>query len=216
MKATLPRRGSRAAQPGSRGPSRPAARYAWLAILAVLAAIGVPAGLYLTRSPGEAPRAAPVTTYGDIPSWLPTAAVPVGRVVAATQAHPWLAVEGDTVRVILPRGQATATAVGPAVPEEGQFPVPATTRCTFTLTLTGVSGTIPLHPAAFTILDEQSQLHHPAVTARDGEPPQATAAPGKTVTLTITAVLPTGNGQLQWAPLGGKPVVSWDFDVEID
>jgi hypothetical protein len=71
-------------------------------------------------------------------------------------------------------------------PEEGQFPVPATTPCTFTITLAG------------------------------GGPPPASAAPGKTVTLTISAVLPTGNGQLQWAPQGGRPVVSWDFDVEID
>jgi hypothetical protein len=41
-------------------------------------------------------------------------------------------------------------------------------------------------------------------------------ARGRTVTLTVTTVLPTGNGQLRWAPAGARPVVSWDFDVEID
>ena len=107
-------------------------------------------------------------------------------------------------------------AVGPLVPEEGQFPVPPTTPCTFTVTLASVSGTIPLRPAAFTIRDEQGQLHHPKVTRQDGGPLPASAPPGKTVSLTITDVLPTGNGQLQWAPQGGRPVVSWDFDVEID
>jgi hypothetical protein len=214
LKETLPRRGSRAAQPGSPGPFRPAARYVWLAVLAVLVAvIAVPVGLYLTRSPGGAPA---VSRYGGLPTWLPTAAVPVGRVATASPAHPWLAVEGDSVRVELPHGQALATAVGPAVPEEGQFPVPATTPCTFTLTLTGTSGTIPLRPAAFTIRDEQGQLHYPKVTAPGGRPLPASAAPGTAVTLTISAVLPTGNGQLQWAPQGGGPVVSWDFDVEID
>ena len=214
MKAALPRRGSRAAQPGSPGPSRPAARYARLAILAVLVAvIAVPAGLYLTRSPSGAP---PASRYGGVPSWLPTPKVSVGRVATASPARPWLAVEGDSVRVVLPHGQALATAVGPAVPEEGQFPVPATTPCTFTVTLASVSGSIPLRPAAFTILDEQGQLHYPKVTAQDGRPPAASAAPGTSVTLTISAVLPTGNGQLQWAPQGGRPVVSWDFDVEID
>jgi predicted lipoprotein with Yx(FWY)xxD motif len=33
--------------------------------------------------------------------------------------------------------------------------------------------------------------------------------------LTVYAVLPTGNGRLQWSP-AGKPIVSWDFEVEID
>lgn len=212
MKATLPRRASRAAQPGSRGTLR----YRWLAVLAVfgvLAVIAASAGIYLTRSAGAAPATA---RYGGLPGWLPRPALPVGRIVQASPARPWLAVEGDTVRVVLSRGQALATAVGPAVPEEGQFPVPATSPCTFTVTLAGVSGTIPLSPAAFTIRDELGQLHHPRVTAQDGGPAPARATPGKAVTLTIKAVLPTGNGQLRWAPQGGSPVVSWDFDVEID
>jgi hypothetical protein len=176
----------------------------------VLAVLAAAAGLYLARSPGSA-----AARYGGLPSWLPTPAVPVGRVVTASPAHPWLAVEGDTVRVVLDSGQALATAVGPSVPEEGQFPVPATTMCTFTLTLASVSGTIPLSPGAFSIRDEQGQLHRPKVTAQDGSPPRA-AAPGKSVTLTLTAVLPTGSGELMWAPQGGRPIVSWDFDVEID
>ena len=33
--------------------------------------------------------------------------------------------------------------------------------------------------------------------------------------LTVSAVLPTGNGALHWAP-AGRPLVSWDLDVEID
>jgi hypothetical protein len=32
----------------------------------------------------------------------------------------------------------------------------------------------------------------------------------------VSDALPTGNGRLRWAPVGVKPVVSWDFDVEID
>ena len=31
----------------------------------------------------------------------------------------------------------------------------------------------------------------------------------------LRAVLPTGDGALRWAP-AGKPVASWDFNVEID
>jgi hypothetical protein len=29
-------------------------------------------------------------------------------------------------------------------------------------------------------------------------------------------VLPTGNGQLRWVTAGAKPIVSCEFDVEID
>jgi hypothetical protein len=201
---------SRADQPGSRGTPRSAARYAWLAVVGAVAVVGVAAGLYLSRSPGTA-----AARYGGLPSWLPTAAVPVGRVVTASPARPWLAVEGDAVRVVLPGGQALATAVGPAVPGEGQFPVPSSTTCTFTLTLADVSGTVPLSPSAFTIRDEQGQMHRPKVTAANGSLAPATAH-GGTVTLILTAVLPTGSGELRWAPQGGTPVVSWDFAVEID
>jgi hypothetical protein len=36
------------------------------------------------------------------------------------------------------------------------------------------------------------------------------------VSLTVSDVLPTGNCRLRWAPEGTTPIVSWDFDVEID
>jgi hypothetical protein len=219
VKATLPRRTSRASQPGSSGssgsPGTPPSRRraGWLAAIGLLAVIAAAASLYLARSAAGTPAAG---KYGGLPSWLPTSTIPVGRIAAASPAHPWLAVEGDTVRVRLARGQALATAVGPAVPEEGAFPVPASISCTFTITFASVSGTIPLSPAAFTILDELGHLHHPLVAAHGGGPVPADATAGKTLTLTVTAVLPTGSGTLRWAPTGGSPVVSWDFDVEID
>jgi hypothetical protein len=216
VRATLPRRASRASQPGSPGaPGTPPSRRRrrWLAAAGILAVIGAAAGLYLARSDGGTPAA---DKYGSLPSWLPTPANPVGRIVAASPAHPWLAIEGDTVRVDLARGQALATAVGPAVPEEGAFPVPASISCTFTITFASVSGAIPVSPAAFTILDELGHLHHPKIAAQGGGPVPADATAGKPLTLSITAVLPTGSGTLRWAPQGGGPVVSWDFDVEID
>jgi hypothetical protein len=44
----------------------------------------------------------------------------------------------------------------------------------------------------------------------------AQLAQGRIVTLTVSAVLPTGGGRLRWAPEGSGPLVAWDFDVEID
>jgi hypothetical protein len=152
--------------------------------------------------------------YGGLPSWLPKSTLPVGRIVVATTAHPVLAIEGDTVAVNLPAGHVLVTAVGPAVPEEGQFPVPPTSPCTFTVTFSRGAGAVPLDSSSFTILDEQSVLHHPRITVAAGALPQNVGS--QAVTVAVTATLPTGNGQLRWAPDGAIPIVSWDFDVEID
>ena len=206
------RGGSRAFGPGSR-------RVLGLGAVALVVALAVSAGVVPIRPGGSAgapPAERSSAKYGQIPAWLPKATVPVGRTVEASAAHPWLAIEGDTVSVHLADGRAMATAVGPAVPEEGAFPVPATSPCAFTVTLTAASGAVPVSPRAFTILDELGQLHHPRVTAAGGGAPPARVARGQTVRLTVSAVLPTGNGRLRWAPAGATPIVSWDFDVEID
>jgi hypothetical protein len=156
-------------------------------------------------------------TYGYIPSWLGSPKVPVGRVVTATTTHPWLAVQGDTVRVQLPKARLLATVVGPAVPEEGNVPVPETSPCTFTVTLTSASAPIPIRPIQFAAIDERGTLHTLKVQSVDGGPPPSQVTPGTTVRLKMSAVLPTGEGRLTWTPLkGGRPPVQWDFDVEID
>jgi hypothetical protein len=159
---------------------------------------------------------APGDTYGGIPSWIPRAKVPVGRVVTASPSRPWHAIQGDTVSVRLGTGHVMATAVGPQVPEEGQFPVPQTSPCTFVVTFASASGAIPIKRDAFTIIDEEGNLHRPHVSALDGGPLPSRVQPGRTVSLRVHDVLPTGNGQLRWSPNGTTFVVSWDFDVEID
>jgi hypothetical protein len=186
-------------------------RRAVAAVVAVAAAASV--GAYLADRGNSTPAA---DRYGQLPSWLPSAKVPVGRLVTATAAEPRLAVQGDTVAVRLPRGMVLATLVGPVVPEEGEFPVPETSRCTFTVTFTSASGVVPLGGKAFTIVDELGHVHDPVVTARGGGPVPARVPPGRTVTLTVTDVLPTGDGGVRWSPQGAKPIVAWDFDVEID
>jgi hypothetical protein len=184
------------------------------ACLAVLAVICWPGGH--APQAARSARSASSGHYGGLPSWLPKPKVPTGRVVQASAAHPQLAIEGDTVSVHLSQAALLATAVGPQVPEEGKFPVPAASPCSFTVTFTRASGTVRLQPGAFSILDELGQLHHPRVTAQGGGPPPAAVAPGQTVTIIVKDVLPTGSGTLRWAPGTAKPVVSWDFDVEID
>jgi hypothetical protein len=140
----------------------------------------------------------------------------VGRVVEASAAHPQLAIQGDAVSVRLTRGHVLATAVGPRVPEDGRFPVPATSPCSFTVTLAAAGGVVPVGASSFSILDELGHIHHPRVTSATGGAPAVFVRARRPVRLTIDDVLPTGNGRLRWAPEGTAPVVSWDFDVEID
>lgn len=171
-----------------------AGRLAVAGLLAVLA-VASSAYLYLAQGSGAAANA-----YGPLPTWLPKATTPVGRVVTASAAHPALAIEGDTVRMALAHGSALATLVGPDMPGSGKLPVPETVRCTFTLKLARESGTVPLR--GFTLLDEYGNTYRPAVTVHGS-------------VITLITVLPTGSGQLRWTP-DGVPVASWDFDVEVD
>jgi hypothetical protein len=193
------------------GPSRMPGSPRPLAAIAALVCVAI-AAIVLATHPTPTPAAA----YGQIPSWLPKPKVVVGRIVRASRARPWVAIEGDSVSVILPRGHALVTAVGPVVPDEGTFPVPATTPCSFTVTLRGGAGAVPLSASAFTIVDELGAVHRPRVTTVRGGPLPELLAPGSTLMLTVSGVLPRGSGRLRWAPLGGRPIVSWDFDVEID
>ena len=223
--AAVTRHRDQAGRPGPRGAgsrgagSRGAAFRAAAAALgiAAVAAAGVTAFL-VTRPgphPARAPAPSPAQTYGSLPGWLPQPSVPVGRVVTASPAHPRLAIEGDTVHVLLPGAQVMATAVGPQVPEEGRFPVPETTRCTFTVTFARATGPLTLRAADFATVDERGHLHRLRLHVRGGGPLPARVPAGHTVSVVMTGRLPTGNGQLIWAP-DGRNTVSWDFSVEID
>lgn len=103
--------------------------------------------------------------------------------------------------------------VGPAVPE-GAFPVPATTPCTFTITLAGSTGHVALDLENFSVVDERNETHVLALARGSADPPTEVAGRA-TIAFRLTAILPTGNGELVWAP-AGKAIASWDFDVEID
>ena len=140
--------------------------------------------------------------------------MPVDRVVTASAAHPQLAVQGVPVRVALPSGQAQAEVIGPKVPPF-VTPPPEQVTATFTVSLTHVSGTVPLTASAFTITDQLGRSFRPSLVA--GEVPPPTPVPAdRAVTLQLTAVMPTGEGRIYWSPTGGAPIVGWDFIVEND
>jgi hypothetical protein len=154
--------------------------------------------------------------YGGVPSWLPKSTLAAHRTLQASSADPALAIQGDTVNVAVRRAKVLANVVGPTVPHPGRIPIPTTSPCTFTITFTAASRAIPLSRRAFTIVDELGHVHHPLVTTIDGGAPPRRLLPGKTLSLRVHDVLPTGNGSLQWAPTLTRPIVAWDFNVEID
>jgi hypothetical protein len=211
--STTDQRGCRAARPGTRAGRVLAAAF-------VLACAGGAVGCSAQAAPAGAAHAARHASsggkYGKLPGWLPKPTVQVGRVVQASAAHPRLGIEGDTIVVHVGSARVTVTTVGPQVPEEGRFPVPATSPCAFDVTLTRATAPIALRHADFTVLDELGHLHVLRITARSGGPAPTVIRPGQTATLVMRAVLPTGSGTLRWSPDAPRPVASWDFDVEID
>jgi hypothetical protein len=208
------RGGGRAFGLGPR-PGRIAGAVLVAALLAALVGVLL-TGHSESASPHGPSAARSPARYGGLPSWLPKATVPVNRIVQASRAHPALAIQGDTVSVDLAGGRVLATAVGPSVPEDGRFPVPPTSPCTFVVTFAHASGAIPISAQAFTFVDERGRVRHPRVTAIGGGAPPREILPGRPVSLRVYDVLPTGDGGLTWAPAGGRPIVAWDFDVEID
>jgi hypothetical protein len=200
------------------GPSRAA-----VAILCAVVLAGAGALVLVTRGPhggsiaaGRHTAAPGALKYGGLPSWLPKAKVKVGQVLHASAAHPALSIEGEAVSVELAGARVLATAVGPEVPEEGRFPVSPVTPCTFIVTFASASRAIPLSAASFFFTDEQGKLHHPSVSALGGGAPPTRITPGRSVSVMLHDILPTGEGALSWAPHGPRAIATWDYTVEID
>jgi len=213
--------------PGRGRRSAPAGTALTVLVLATAAACAHPAGgppgsgsspVPATSPPAQsgAVAAAGDLTYGSLPSWLPTPTVAVGRVLTASAAHPALGIEGDTVRVAVPGGRVVVTAVGPAVRASGRVPVPSSTRCTFTVTLTGASGVVAVGADRWTVIDERGRVQVPRLVRAAGTPWAATVTTGRTVRYDLIADLPAGSGALAWAPSPGQVIATWNFAVEID
>lgn len=164
----------------------------------------------------SAPTSGSNATYGALPSWLPKATVPVGRVVTASAAHPWLAIEGDTVDVRLPHGTAAVTTVGPYNDPSGRFPLPALLRSTFVMTFAHVTGTVPISARDFVVIDEHGFRFDPVVRSSTGGAPPSAITPGAPVSIHLVVNLTEGSGLLRWSPNGKTTVVGWDYTNEYD
>ncbi len=154
-------------------------------------------------------------TYGDLPTFLPSDSGNADRMLTGSAARPALTTEGDTVHAILGDASVQIEISGPDVPGEGLPEVTAATTCTWTVTLTGATRSIPLRLTDFSTADHLGGTYH--LTAGPNLPaPPATVDPGHTVTFALRGVMPTGEGLMRWAPNAGPTVASWDFEVEDD
>lgn len=176
----------------------------------------------------------PSSNSRKLPKFLPKPG-PVNQVLAGSIAHPTLGIEGDTMALDLPHGHVAALLVGPQVPESGAAPIPNYTDALFQLTLSRVSGSVPLSSLDFNLTDELGRVTHPQLIPSQGPittvgpvptGPAATAlgpvptmvVTGQTVTVDLVdAQIGVGDCQLAWAPgTGGHVVATWAFSVEVD
>jgi hypothetical protein len=187
-------------------------------VAATLAVAATSAGLAGCSAGAHShPAAARATPLGSYPSFLPKDSLGGGAdsVLTGTAARPALTSQGDAVRVRTAHWSVLITVTGPQVPGEGlPFQARADT-CTWTVTMSGATGTVPITTADFTAIDDQNNVYKPAlVRGRPGPP--AELKPGQKVTFELRAVEATGEGLMRWAPDGTHIVAKWDFVVEND
>ncbi|MFD1719954.1 hypothetical protein [Amnibacterium endophyticum] len=178
-----------------------------------LAAAGIAAVLALVGcTAAPAPRAGvaahsgayPVAAASAAPTTVPTVR-PGGYALVAA---------GDPVDVHLPHADLRLTVAGPDVdvptPPPGQ-PISGTSAPgVLTVTAVAVRGSTAISSAQFLGLDEDQDRFALRTDRRSG-----TASPGHPVTLHLRSRFATGHTTLSWRP-AGRPLVTWDFTIEID
>lgn len=187
-------------------------------VAATLAVAATSAGLAGcgTSHPAH-PAAARATPLGSYPSFLPKDTLNQGTDdrLTGTVQRPALTSEGDAVKVKTSAFSVLATVSGPQVPGEGlPFQASADT-CTWTVTLSGATGPVPIKTADFTAIDDRGHVYRPAFVKGQPTPP-AELRPGQQVTFELRAFEATGEGLMRWAPDGTHIVAKWDFVVEND
>ena len=199
-------------------PSRVVVTTATLAVAVVTAVAGCGSSGSGSGSGARKPAAAGgATPLGSYPSFLPKSTLhqPTDSVLTGTAQRPALANEGDAVRVKTPGFSVLATVTGPEVPGEGlPFQAGADT-CTWVVTLSGATGSVPISAADFTAIDDQNNVYKPALVPGRPKPPTV-LKPGQKVSFELRAVEATGEGLMRWAPDGHDIVAKWDFVVEND
>ncbi len=151
------------------------------------------------------------------PSFLPKKTLDPSddRVLVGTTAKPALTVEGDGVRVRTTAWSVLVDVQGPVVPGEGLAHQTPYTTCTWTVTMSGATGRVPISLADFDSIDHLGQTYH--LVSVEGQPaPPSSVGPGQAVRFEVRAYEAVGEGLMRWAPDGRHIVAMWDYEVEND
>lgn len=166
---------------------------------------------------GAGDRASSAATYGGYPTYLPSSTLNYhsDTVLTGTVQRPALTSQGDGVEVKTPQWNVLVTVTGPEVPGEGLPYQAPTTTCTWIVTMSGVTGPVPVSASDFSSIDDENNVYRPALVAGQPKPPPV-LRPGQKISFELRAVEATGEGLMRWAPDGRNIVAKWDFVVEND
>ncbi|GAB2714373.1 hypothetical protein [Kitasatospora kifunensis] len=147
---------------------------------------------------------------GRVP--IPSApATPIA--VTAVPGHAQLVAMGDPVHLDLGAQQGEITATGPelavSAPSPGQAP-PSQSAGSITVTLHLSAGQQEFNAADLTATDE---LGHGIPLTADAA--SVSVAPGHDGVLHLSGTFAAGHSTLTWSN-AGKPLTTWDFEVELD
>jgi len=188
-------------------------------ILALLATVGALAGC---ASPSKAAvsRSAGAKTGNGLagyPAFLPKSTLHLhsDALLVGKAARPALTSQGDPVKVVTPYWSVVAVVTGPEVPGEGlPYQAPATT-CTWTVTLSKATGSVPIGVSDFDTIDDLGDVYQPYLVPSQPIPPSVLRQ-GQEVTFELRVDEPVGEGLMRWAPIDRRIVAKWDFVVEND
>lgn len=158
---------------------------------------------------GAAPASAPDAGIGAWPTFLPS---PTAAAIAhGDAASPAMSFAGSPVVVATKSGRMRVDVQGPSDPPATPLNAPEV-DCTFTVTFSQASASIPLRAGMFDVFDSSGATH--ALTPT--EPLPASLAPGESRTVQLRATLPAGEGMLRITPDGTAIVAAWDYVIEDD
>lgn len=163
---------------------------------------------------GSAPVDAPdgsASGIGAWPTFLPSPTpqgVPTGTLDSPAMSYP-----GSPVVVHVGTTTAIMDVQGPSYPSKTKIGADQV-RCTFTVTISGLTAPVSMRTASFSVLDGQGGLHPLAAGTRTAPPDRL--EPGHAYTLSLVGVLPAGEGLLRFYPTTRGAVAAWDFVVETD
>jgi hypothetical protein len=190
-----------------------ATRHALVAITLVVVAAGA-AGMGIADAVSHSSGASH-STYGALPSYLPTSSLRNDSTLVGSAAHPALTSQGDSVRTELPHGDVVATVTGPEVPGEGLPYQGNATTATWTVTLSHATTSVPIELSDFSTIDSLGKTYHLNYVPGQRQPPAVLRA-GASTRFELRAVMRIGEGMMRWAPVHRNLLATWDFVVEND